>query len=400
MALVTWFAVLGYGACSSLMLIVNKLAVHLLPAPSFVLLLQFFFSWFAVKVVGCSGCIVVDKLEWKKLLAFLPVSLAFLAAVFANIKTLQFANVETFVVFRASTPLTISICDYLCLGRELPSFRSAICLVALLGAAAAYVATDAHFVVHGYIWVGIWYIIFCLYVCSPMRLQTRRAPAPPVLVCDPTLRQVPRSLSPCARSSPADHGTSCRTRACPPSPSSFSSSSSSSFASAVRSDQLYIKHAVDTVQVESNWGRVFYTNLWAFFISGAICVATEPETLRTFQWSWASIAALGVSCALGVAMSYFAFLCRSQVSATHFTVIGNVCKVITVIINICIWDKHASPEGVGFLLICLFAAFLYKPSPLRAQPVQPEREALVDEEGRSSKESEDLADEETLPATK
>ena len=127
-AAVTWFAVIGYGTCSSLMLIVNKLAVHLLPAPSFVLLLQFFFSWFAVKVVGFGGCIVVDKLECKKLLAFLPVSVAFLAAVFANIKTLQYANVETFVVFRASTPLTISICDYLCLGRELPGCRSTVCL--------------------------------------------------------------------------------------------------------------------------------------------------------------------------------------------------------------------------------------------------------------------------------
>ena len=161
-AAVTWFAIIGYGTCSSLMLIVNKLAVHLLPAPSFVLLMQFFASWFAVKLVGCSGCIVVDALEWRKLLAFLPVSLAFLAAVFANIKTLQFANVETFVVFRASTPLTISICDYLCLGRELPNCRSLICLITLLLAAAAYVMTDAHFVVHGYIWVGIWYIIFCL----------------------------------------------------------------------------------------------------------------------------------------------------------------------------------------------------------------------------------------------
>lgn len=27
--------------------------------------------------------------------------------------------------------------------------------------------------------------------------------------------------------------------------------------------QLYIKHACDTVKVDSNWGRVFYTNLWS-----------------------------------------------------------------------------------------------------------------------------------------
>jgi len=308
---VTWFSVIGYGTCSSLMLIVNKVAVNLLPAPSFVLLLQFFCSWFAVKTCGVGGCIVVDQLEWKKLMAFLPVSLAFLAAVFANIKTLQFANVETFIVFRASTPLTIAICDWLCLGRELPGLRSTICLVALLGCAAAYVLTDASFEVRGYAWVGVWYVIFCF-------------------------------------------------------------------------DQLYIKHAVDTVKVDSNWGRVFYTNLWASIIAGAITAATEPATLRSFQWSWASSGALAVSCALGVAMSYFAFLCRSQVSATHFTVIGNVCKVLTVLINVCIWDKHATPTGIGFLMICLVAAFLYKPSPLRTPSAPaPEQEQLVKDGGSS-----------------
>jgi solute carrier family 35 protein len=291
------------------MLVVNKVAVHLLPAPSFVLLMQFFVSWFVVKLCGCCGFIVVDRLEWRKLLAFLPVSLAFLAAVFANIKTLQYANVETFVVFRASTPLTISICDWLCLGRELPGLRSAVCLAILLASAVAYVATDAQFMVHGYIWVGVWYVIFCF-------------------------------------------------------------------------DQLYIKHAVDTVEVDSNWGRVFYTNLWACLIAGCVSAATEPQLLMSFEWSWASGGALGVSCALGVGMSYFAFLCRSQVSATYFTVIGNVCKVLTVLINICIWDKHATTTGVGFLFLCLVAAFFYKPSPLRSVPdtvAQEEEQGLVDE---------------------
>ena len=126
------FAILGYATCSSLMLIMNKVAVHVLPAPSFVLLMQFFASWFAVKLCGMCGCIVVDELEMKKLRQFFMVSVAFLACVFANIKTLQFANVETFVVFRASTPLMISLCDYWFLGRELPDRRSTVALLCLL----------------------------------------------------------------------------------------------------------------------------------------------------------------------------------------------------------------------------------------------------------------------------
>ena len=49
------FAVIGYGTCSSLMLVVNKLAVHFLPAPSFLLFAQFFSSWVAVKLCGLCG---------------------------------------------------------------------------------------------------------------------------------------------------------------------------------------------------------------------------------------------------------------------------------------------------------------------------------------------------------
>lgn len=106
--------------------------------------------------------------------------------------------------------------------------------------------------------------------------------------------------------------------------------------------------------------------------------ATEPAVLRSFRWTPESIAALAVSCTLGVAMSYFAFLCRSQVSATYFTVIGNVCKVLTVLINVVIWDKHATPAGLGFLSLCLLAAFFYQQSPMRATaPPEPEAVSLV-----------------------
>ena len=131
-------------------------------------------------------------------------------------------------------------------------------------------------------------------------------------------------------------------------------------------DQVYIKHAVDSVPVESNWGRVFYTNFWASLIMAVSTVATEPEVLLATAWTPATVGALSVSCLLGVAMSYFAFLCRAAVSATSFTVIGNVCKVLTVLINVFIWDKHASKEGLAFLFCCLAAAYFYKQAPMRS----------------------------------
>ena len=288
------FAVVGYASCSSIMLVINKLAVHFLPAPSFVLLAQVTSSWVSVRLGGALGLIEVDALERSKLVGFLPVAAAFLACIYANIKTLQYANVETFIVFRASTPLIIGIAEWYLMGRELPNARSTLAMLALLVGAAAYVLTDAAFVVRGYMWVGVWFVIF-----------------------------------------------------------SF--------------DQLYIKHAVDTVKMQSNWGRVYYTNLWASVMLVGMTLATEPQVLTAMEWTFKPVAALSASCVAGVAMSYFAFLCRASVSATSFTVIGNVCKILTVVINVLIWDKHASPVGLGALLVCLLAAGSYQQAPFRKE---------------------------------
>eukprot|EP00618_Florenciella_parvula_P032786 CAMPEP_0119477880 /NCGR_PEP_ID=MMETSP1344-20130328/7858_1 /TAXON_ID=236787 /ORGANISM="Florenciella parvula, Strain CCMP2471" /LENGTH=361 /DNA_ID=CAMNT_0007511979 /DNA_START=87 /DNA_END=1169 /DNA_ORIENTATION=+ len=243
------FAVAGYGVCSSLMLVCNKVAVTVLPSPTIVLFAQLFTSAAAVWIVGQMGYIKVDKLEWGKATAFAPVACAFLAAIFTNIKTLQYANVETFIVFRASTPIIVSVCDYMFLGRELPGARSWMSLLGLVGGAFLYVYTDHQFHVSGYYWVCVWYMVFCF-------------------------------------------------------------------------DQVYIKHAIESVKMESNWGRVFYTNLLACF--PLLGTGIYAETTGVVEWTNASIAALFVSCMLGVGMSYFAFLCRKMCSAAAFTVIGNV----------------------------------------------------------------------------
>uniref|UniRef100_A0A7S2WVQ0 Sugar phosphate transporter domain-containing protein n=1 Tax=Rhizochromulina marina TaxID=1034831 RepID=A0A7S2WVQ0_9STRA len=290
----TAFAIAGYAVCSSLMLVVNKVAVVYMPAPSLVLFSQLATSALSVWLAGQFGFVTVDKLEQGKVVSFLPVACAFLGAIFTNIKTLQYANVETFIVFRASTPIIVSVCDYLFLGRELPTASSWLSLFGLVGGASIYVLTDSSFHVTGYYWVCVWFCVFCF-------------------------------------------------------------------------DQIYIKHAVDTVKMESNWGRVFYTNFLSCFplmFTGAVGEFTEVA------WTPASIAALSVSCLLGVGMSYFAFLCRKLVSAAAFTVIGNCCKIATVIINLCIWDRHANPTGIIALLCCLLCAYFYKQAPLRKpQPV-------------------------------
>jgi GDP-mannose transporter len=165
-----YFAIAGYMLCSSLMLISNKLAVYLFPAPSFVLWAQLAGTAIGVQLFAACGVITVDSLVTAKVKAFLPVALIFLSTIFTNMKTLQYANVETFIVFRCSTPIIISIADYVWLGRELPSAKSWATLIGLLCASVAYATTDVGFDIKGYSFVTLWFFIFCLDQVSGLKV--------------------------------------------------------------------------------------------------------------------------------------------------------------------------------------------------------------------------------------
>lgn len=234
----------------------------------------------------------VERLEWAKAKAFLPAGLSFLAVIFTNIKVLQHANVETFIVARCSTPLLLSLADYAFLRRQLPSARSWGCLVTILLGAIGYVACDSTFDVGAAAWLGAWYAVFMF-------------------------------------------------------------------------EMTYLKYLCDTLPM-TQWGRVLYNNLIGMVPLAVIGLATrEVAEVAEMQWSVASLVALGLSCGVGVGMSYTSFWVRSMVSATAFTVVGIMCKLGTVVLNYFYWEKHASREGIACLLICLLAGSLYRQAPLK-----------------------------------
>ncbi|KAJ1456882.1 hypothetical protein M885DRAFT_516441 [Pelagophyceae sp. CCMP2097] len=293
----TVVAVAGYMVCSATLLIGNKLAVSLVPAPSFILWAQLFGTFVAVKGAHMAGVITnCDALESTKMQKFLPVALIFVATIFTNMKSLEYANVETFMIFRFSTPLAISVADWAFLGRHLPECRSWLSLGGLLLGALGYAYTDQGYEVHGYMFCALWYVIFCL-------------------------------------------------------------------------DQIYLKHITNTVKMDSNWGHVIYSNLLAsiplFFLA-----LREADAVRAA--STHGLMVISGTVVLGVSMSYYAWLTRSLVSATLFTVLGNMCKVATIGINVALWDKHASPFGIGCLLFCLAAAYTYRQAPLREDHINTE----------------------------
>ncbi|KAI3912630.1 hypothetical protein MKW92_028855 [Papaver armeniacum] len=109
-------------------------------------------------------------------------------------------------------------------------------------------------------------------------------------------------------------------------------------------DFVYIKHVVMTIGLNT-WGLI------------------KHEITDESDWySFAVILPVGLSCLFGLAISFFGFSCRRAISATGFTVLGIVNKLLTVVINLLIWDKHSTLVGTLGLLICMGGGVLYQQS--------------------------------------
>merc|ERR1719473_1567679 len=94
-------------------------------------------------IMGNLGIVEVEGLSLDRVRAFGVTPLAFLATLVANIKILEYANVETFIMVRNSTPLATAVLDWVFLGRDLPDSRSWLALLIAAIGAAGYMYFDA-----------------------------------------------------------------------------------------------------------------------------------------------------------------------------------------------------------------------------------------------------------------
>mmetsp|Transcript_33694 Transcript_33694/g.34321 ORF Transcript_33694/g.34321 Transcript_33694/m.34321 type:complete len:331 (+) Transcript_33694:103-1095(+) len=154
-------AIGSYSLCSSTLLLANKMAMVYIPLPAVVSFIQILSS--TIFVLGIMQCgVTVDKLEWSKLKSYALYIVAFVAAIYANMRALALSNVETVIVFRACTPIAVSVIEYLFMNRSLPTLRSSVSLLVVGGGAVAYCLSDSQFALEGlsaYTWVIAYFFL-------------------------------------------------------------------------------------------------------------------------------------------------------------------------------------------------------------------------------------------------
>jgi hypothetical protein len=114
-------------------------------------------------------------------------------------------------------------------------------------------------------------------------------------------------------------------------------------------------------------GSVAYSNALSLPVMLVLMVASdEMSTLRTVEFTSMGMVWLSFSCLVGTGISYAGWWCRSQVSATSFTVIGVVNKALTLSLNRMIaWGGDSSLMGLACLIVAIGGGLVYTEAPMR-----------------------------------
>ncbi|KAK9715269.1 hypothetical protein RND81_06G154300 [Saponaria officinalis] len=288
--------VIGYALCSSLLAVINKLAITKFNYPGLLTALQYLTSSLGVWILGKLGFLNHDPFTLENAKKFMPAAVVFYLAIFTNTNLLRHANVDTFIVFRSCTPLLVALADTLFRKQPLPSKLTFVSLLIILGGAFGYVATDSGFTLTAYSW-ALAYLV------------------------------------------------------------------------TITTEMVYIKHMVTNLGLNT-WGFVLYNNLLSLMMAPVFWIITGEYSevfgaLTSNDGNWfdsTAFYAVALSCVFGLMISFFGFAARKAISATAFTVTGVVNKFLTVVINVMIWDKHASPFGLICLLLTIAGGVLYQQS--------------------------------------
>jgi hypothetical protein len=285
-----------------MMMVVNKWALREFRFPGTLMGLQFLVSALIVRLLGHLGQLECEPMEWSRARPFMMVPVVFALSIFANIKLLSAAAVETVIVFRTLVPIITSWADYAFMGRELPSSQSAAgLLVVVLGALGYAGVSDGGAQLTTATW--LWAIAYLLVLAFEM---------------------------------------------------------------------VYVKHVLSSLPM-GTWTRVYYNNALALLLIPPFLLIGEEysrigQALSMLSSSSTAATSVGLSCIIGLGISFTGFRFRSLVSATTFTVVGVLNKILTILASLLLLSSAVAPKAICALLLCIAGGTFYRQAPLRTPP--------------------------------
>jgi len=343
---------IGYCFSSALLAIVNKWALIEFPYPSILTAFQYSSSAIAVTILGKFGVVERVRLDWKKARQFTPAVVLFYVSIFTNSKLLQHANVDTFIVFRSCCPLLVLPLEYLFLRKKNNTTTTNNHNHNNHNHNSENGSISSHS--SGNISNGGGGGGFQDVSDLGGHHQQQQQEMQMMRVSIKQLFSLISIFLGAVGFALVDKRFQLH-----------SYFWGISYVISMTIDMVLIKKIVTNVDL-STWGLVYYNNVLAmflfpiaYFISGDY--ALYPEMMQSLKNDNHSIElAIITSCLMGLSISYFGLGARRAVGATTFTVLGVVNKIGTVIINTLIWNHHASPLGLMFLMICVSGGVVYQ----------------------------------------
>ena len=288
-------AVGGYALCSSMLLVINKLAVRHFPVHNVVGAVQLAFTALFVEVARQLGYAKVERFSMERIRPFFVYNAAFAGGIYTNMKAVDHVSVGAVIAAKSCLPIFVCFVEHPVLGRQLPNTRSCFALAGVLVTAILYALYDRTLQVKGVtglFWLFAW---FCLLAFQ----------------------------------------------------------------------MVYGKFITEAHSSMSNWENVLYNNLfgmpWMFLF---FIMSREPYYL-IHHLSITNMALLWVSlsCVVAVGISYTGWLARSCVSASTYSLVGVLNKIVTVAANGFIYPGETGTVGILALLCCIVFGVFYEDPP-------------------------------------
>ncbi|CAK9249577.1 unnamed protein product, partial [Sphagnum jensenii] len=160
--------------------------------------IQIVFSAVIVLAIKFFG-VQVDDFDYEKMKAYSVYIVAFVGSIYANMQALSHSNVETVIVFRACSPIAVTVIEYFFMDRAWPTLRSTFSLGLVAVGALIYCISDSQFAMDGvaaYSWVLVYFFLIVFEMTYGKKLTSTvkmESVWGPVLYCN-TLAALPMFL--------------------------------------------------------------------------------------------------------------------------------------------------------------------------------------------------------------